>query len=290
MENRFYHWCSGVLDYVYENGEPVIDQTTVPPPPMPSPCKLCEEDDRNTKWEFEPNKHEWFHWCNRMHAFCYANGKCDVQSTLEPEEDPNYAHLAKLWPCKDCTLGGHEPYWRHDHEANMRPGFIWRTNTSQRRDNCAWVTLARLLMDGNEVDMDTSALYKELAKVGISLANLDRPAAPKDVLDIADQFGAIQKITFTDGGSPGIRANELPSRGVPPQKTFATAVRIGNRDIGHVVTGYWAPPTSGSPASSTPWFRFMDYQKVDPGKDVTSWIMEQDKLVKYVYWFDQGYT
>ena len=31
----------------------------------------------------------------------------------------------------------------------------------------------------------------------------------------------------------------------------------------------------------------MDYQANDPGKDVTNWVMEQDKLIKYVYWFVQ---
>lgn len=133
--------------------------------------------------------------------------------------------------------------------------------------------------------MDTSTIYRELAKAGISQTKLDRPAPPDDVLSVADQFRAIQTIKFTDGGSLGIRADELPSHGVPPRTFFATAVRIGYRNIGHVVVGYWASSTPRNHESSTSWFRFMDYQKLDPGEDVTSWIMEQDKLVKYVYWF-----
>ena len=136
--------------------------------------------------------------------------------------------------------------------------------------------------------MDTASIYQELANVGVTPANKDRPAAPEDILPVAEQFGEIEKIIFTDGGSQGVPASELPSHGVPLRKEFATSVRIKNSSVGHVVVGYWAPCTPNSPGGSTHWFRFMDYQANDVGKDVTNWVMEQDKLIKYVYWFVQN--
>lgn len=329
------------MEFLYENGEPVNDKTTVPPPSMPSDCELCLKDHGETKWELNTSSQKWFHWCCMPFATRTAiatSGTCGSQNDLGVTLtllshglaiialSETMSQVGNMSRRKTCTFtvataskgfgrmasrltpAGYISYIptsqaflssvsaRFSKVATLtlpyssrRPDFIWRNNRSQRDDNCAWVTLSGLLISQNvQIIMDTASIYRELANVGITPAKMDGPAAPEDILPVAEQFGAIEKIMFTDGGSQGVPASELPTRGVPPRKEFATSVRIKDLEGGHVVVGYWAPCTPKSSGnSSTHWFRFMDYQANDPGKDVTNWVMEQDKLIRYVYWFVQ---
>jgi hypothetical protein len=125
-------------------------------------------------------------------------------------------------------------------------------------------------------------MFDNLAKAGVSVPDKDSLVTMDEFFKVAEEFGTLKKIEFKND----THASDLPSSGIPQRTFFGANVYSKNSSIplSHVVEGYWADGDSVA-GKSKPVFFFRDYQRNNEGDNVTSWVMEDERLILDVFWF-----
>lgn len=152
-------------------------------------------------------------------------------------------------------------------EDENRPWNQWpQINTHGRMDNCAWVTLAALLADGSR--FPTSRVFEIIKANNLEL--VEGPMNKDKLLEAARLFGEVED---EDVHGSYLRLREC---GVPPKTNFSMGCNFDG-GVGHRIVGYWDEPN---------YYRFTDWQKGDPGEDVTAKVRDVNSCrITYVFWY-----